>query len=214
MNHSVAPQSPALSPFKVLILPGWAGGTPDVAGAATLSDTPHPGPGWMTCWHDLYGDEIVVQDDFVAARKDEWIRRLEEVVSRQTVPVILVAHSLGCLLTASWAKRSPNVHRIVGALLVAPGDPERPGGVRDKLHTWIPIDTHTFPFTSILVASRNDHSCSLGRAETFAKSWGSTLFDNGDCGHMVGPNDPGTWPKGRGLLNQLARGAAHTALKF
>lgn len=48
------------------------------------------------------------------------------------IPILLVAHSLGCITVAHWAALTGCSRRIAGALLVAPADVER-GSVRREL---------------------------------------------------------------------------------
>jgi predicted alpha/beta hydrolase family esterase len=51
------------------------------------------------------------------------VSRIAETIQAQAGPVVLVAHSLGCI--ASTHLPAEAVARIHGALLVAPADPER-----------------------------------------------------------------------------------------
>ena len=95
----------------VLILPGWQNSGPD-----------H----WQSRWEVVYGDQRVQQHDWMQPLRGDWMVQLEEaVLAAPPGPVVLAAHSLGCLLTAAWAEHSRNTNRVVGALLVAPGDAER-----------------------------------------------------------------------------------------
>ena len=58
-----------------------------------------------------------------------WVERLDRAIRAAGRPVILVAHSLGCLAVGWWAAISGQGYRdpVAGALLVAPADPERDG---------------------------------------------------------------------------------------
>jgi predicted alpha/beta hydrolase family esterase len=172
---------------KVLLLPGWQ----------------NSGPAhWQSRWEALHGDERVEQHDWMHPLRGDWIARLEDVLLSQTAPVILVAHSLGCMLTAAWAAHSQNTHRVQGALLVAPGDPEREE-LRAVLKSWSPIVRHKFPFNSLLLGSHNDPYCSFARAQSFAESWGSTFIDYGARGHINAESGLADWPEGRALLARL-----------
>jgi predicted alpha/beta hydrolase family esterase len=142
--------------------------------------------------------------------RGDWIARLEEVVLGHAaspeggaVPeIVLVAHSLGCMLVAAWAAHSRNSGLVRGALLVAPGDPQR-DALRAVLSSWSPIVLQRLPFRSTLLASHNDPYCSFVRASEFAVAWGSGLVDCGDCGHINAESGLGLWPQGHRLLLDL-----------
>jgi len=169
---------------NILILPGWQ----------------NSGPAhWQSRWEALYGDRRVDQHDWMTPRRGDWIARLEDVILGCTRAVLLVAHSLGCILTAAWAEVSRSTARVQGALLVAPGDPEREelGGL---LPSWAPIVRQRLPFPSILVGSRNDPYCTFEKAQSLAGSWGSRFVDLGERGHINAESGLGDWPQGRALL--------------
>jgi len=73
----------------------------------------------------LHGFTRVQQHDWMQPLRGDWMMQLEEAVLAAPTPVVLVAHSLGCILTAAWARHSQNTHRVKAAFLVGPGDPER-----------------------------------------------------------------------------------------
>jgi uncharacterized protein len=172
---------------RVLLLPGWQ----------------NSGPAhWQSRWEHVYGDLRVEQHDWVFPLRGDWIARLEEVLLEQPGPCILVAHSLGCLLTAAWAAHSRNTHRVQGALLVAPGDPDREE-LRAALKSWSPVVLRKLPFKSLLLGSHDDPYCSFERASEFADAWGSALVDYGHRGHINADSGLGDWPEGRALLSQL-----------
>ena len=112
-----------VKPENVLILPGWQNSGPE-----------H----WQSRWEALHGFRRVDQHDWMTPRRGDWIARLEDVILGCDGPVVLVAHSLGCILTAAWAQVSRSTGRVQGALLVAPGDPEREE-LRGVLPSWAPI---------------------------------------------------------------------------
>ena len=173
---------------NILLLPGWQ----------------NSGPAhWQSRWEHRYGDLRVAQHDWMFPLRGDWIARLEEVLLAQHGPSILVAHSLGCMLTAAWAAHSKNTHLVQGALLVAPGDPEREE-LRAALRSWSPIVHTCLPFKSLLLGSRNDPYCSFERAREFAAAWGCEFQDYGHKGHINADSGLGDWPEGRTLLAQLA----------
>ncbi len=185
---SISPAFP-VKPSSVLILPGWHNSGPQ-----------H----WQSLWEQRHGYQRVEQHDWEQPLRGDWITRLEEVVLGLDEPGILVAHSLGCQLVAAWAAISRNTERVKGALLVAPGDVERPelGGA---LYSWRPVATLRLPFRSVLVASRNDPYCTYHRAAGFAQAWGSQCIDHGDAGHINADSHLGSWPEGHVLLQDLMK---------
>jgi predicted alpha/beta hydrolase family esterase len=135
--------------------------------------------------------------------RGDWMAQLEEAVLAATSPVVLAAHSLGCMLTAAWAAHSQNTHKVVGALLVAPGDPEREE-LRAVLKSWSPVVMQRLPFKSQLLGSQTDPYCSLARARMFADGWGAEFVDYGNAGHINAESGLGDWSQGHDLLCSLA----------
>ncbi len=176
-----------MKPSNVLILPGWQSSGPQ-----------H----WQSHWERSHGYQRVEQSDWMRPLRGDWIARLEEVILQCEGPVALVAHSLGCLLVAAWAQSSRQTDRVMGALLVAPGDAEREA-LRPVLSSWAPVTQRRLPFRSTLVASHDDPYCSFERASEFAKAWGAGLIDYGQRGHINAESGLGRWPEGHDWLNQI-----------
>ncbi len=178
-----------MRPEQVLVLPGWQG-----------SGAGH----WQSRWEALHGYQRVEQHDWMRPLRGDWTARLEETVVDAPAPVLLVAHSLGCILTAWWAAHSRHAHKVQGALLVAPGDVERPE-LAGALHGWCPVSLQALPFPSILVGSQNDPYCSAERARAFAAAWGSRFVDLGAKGHINAESGLDLWPEGHALLDSLKK---------
>ena len=174
---------------NVLVLPGWQSSGPQ-----------H----WQSLWEGRYGYTRVEQHEWMRPLRGDWITRLEEVLLTRDESAVLVAHSLGCILTTAWAAVSRNTHRVKAALLVAPGDPER-GDLREQLASWSPIELRALPFPSVLVASRDDPYCEFERARLFAHAWGSQFMDYGPCGHINAESGLASWPEGHVLLQDLMK---------
>jgi hypothetical protein len=151
----------------------------------------------------LYGYQRVEQHDWMRPLRGDWMAQLEEAVLAARSPVVLAAHSLGCMLTAAWAAHSQNAHKVVGALLVAPGDPEREE-LRAVLKSWSPVVMQHLPFKSQLLGSQTDPYCSLARARMFADGWGAEFVDYGNAGHINAESGLGDWSQGHDLLRSLA----------
>ncbi|MDO5624384.1 MAG: alpha/beta fold hydrolase [Pseudomonadota bacterium] len=172
----------------VLTLPGWQGSGP---------------AHWQSRWEALHGHTRVQQHDWQRPLRGDWAARLDEVVQQQNQPVLLAAHSLGCLLTAWWAAHSRHTARVVAALLVAPPDIER-DDLRQQIPGWAPPARVRLPFKSILVASSNDPYGSLQNASRLAAHWGSDFLNLGPRGHLNADSGLGDWPEGLALLQSLA----------
>jgi len=171
-----------------LIIPGWQG-----------SGAGH----WQRRWLDVDADaSIVEQDDWHAPKLEAWLARLDAAIRRTRQP-ILVAHSLGAVLVAAYAKRYPR-NNIAGALLVAPADVDSlPSDHPLADFTTVPLTR--LPFPSILALSRNDPYISVERGRLFASRWGSELVDIGHAGHVNAESGHGHWPAGFRLASELGR---------
>jgi len=171
-----------------LIIPGWQG-----------SGAGH----WQRRWLDVDADaRIVEQDDWHAPKLEAWLSRLDAAIRRTRQP-ILVAHSLGAVLVAAYAKRYPR-NNIAGALLVAPADVDSLDADH-PLADFGDVPLSRLPFPSILALSRNDPYISVDRGRLFAARWGSELVDLGHAGHVNPESGHGHWPAGFRLASQLGR---------
>lgn len=184
-------QSKTPIPPTVLTLPGWQGSGPE-----------H----WQSRWESLYGYTRVEQHDWQRPLRGDWSARLEEVVLQSPEPIILVAHSLACILTAWWAAHSRHVGRVAGALLVAPADVERED-LQQAFPRWTPIVRRRLPFRSVVVASSDDPYCSLESASRMAAEWGASCYQVGAQGHLNTASGLGDWEEGHALLSDLCQQA-------
>ena len=139
------------------------------------------------------------------------VAAIEKAVKTIDGPIILVAHSGGCIMVAHWASQTQQAHRIYAALLATPPDFEQPMPegypTQQALQQggWFPVPREPLPFRSLVAASRNDP---LGRFEMvteLAQSWGSDLLDLGEVGHLNPASGFGDWPLADTLIHQLAQ---------
>lgn len=174
--------------IPVIIVPGWR----------------ESGPGhWQTLWaQQLPNAHRVVQQDWESPRRTAWVDALCGAIESATGPVVLAAHSLGCITVAHLP---PDVAaRVRGALLVAPADPER----RAVLNDFAPVPFAPLPYRNILVASTNDPFCPVRRAGAYARAWRSEFVRLPAAGHINIASGHGEWPLGLALLQSLVADAA------
>lgn len=165
---------------------------------------------WQSLWEERRDDcRRVDLGSWSEPERRIWTERLDAALAMTDGPIVLVAHSLGCLTIAWWALRAPaeRVDRIAGALLVAPPDVDR-GGVHRLIRRFAPAPRTALPFPSILVASRNDDYATFDRLEALARSWGSRLVDAGHKGHINARSGIGDWADGEVLLEELIERSA------
>lgn len=168
------------------------------------------GPGhWQRRWaEEMDNARIVELGTWDSPHRNTWINRLNLAVHNAGRPVVLVAHSLGCILTAWWSnfEQPGGSTSVIGAMLVAP--PEVDFFPRDeRLTGFSPTPAEALPFPSILVASRNDPWIGLDTARDLARRWGSAFVDAGNAGHINADSGLGSWDDGKRLLSRLVEGS-------
>ena len=170
--------------MRFIIVPGWR----------------DSGPGhWQSLWAERVAGAVrVEQDDWITPSRKSWVSTLARTILAGDDPVVVVAHSLGCIATAHLPPEA--VERIHGALLVAPADPER----RAALSDFAPVPYQKLPYRSVLVASSNDPFCPVRLAGAYARAWGSEFVRMQDVGHINIESGHGEWPLGVALLQSLA----------
>lgn len=171
-----------IAPVRVLIVPG-------------LNNS---GPGhWQSRWEALHaGFERVQQTRWDQPDLPVWSRKLAQALRHKAQPTLLVTHSFGCLTSVYLAAQGAGY--VVGALLVAPADPDK-FGVAEQ------VNDVRLPFPSILVGSTNDPWLSGDKAAALAKRWGSEFVNAGALGHINAESDLGYWMFGLSLLQQLVQ---------
>lgn len=175
---------------SVLILPGLGNSGPD------------HWQSWLLARHPAF--RRVELGDWDAPEPSGWVARLEAAVAESAAPVVLVAHSLSCVLVARWA-REGSVGKIAAALLVAPSDVESAERTPPEVHGFAPVPDDPLPFRTVVLASRNDPYCAAERACAFAVGWGADFIDTGDLGHINVASGLGPWPDGERLVLDLLR---------
>jgi predicted alpha/beta hydrolase family esterase len=172
---------------SVVMMPGWQGSGPD-----------H----WQSIWsREISHTSSVEQDNWEDPNRSRWIESLDRAVLQQRKPVVLVAHSLGCLTVAHWA--GLNSYPIVAAFLVAPPNVLGPDACCRAIQGFSAIPRQKLSFPSLVVASENDSYASIEWTNRLAKDWGSDFINVGRAGHINVQSGHGSWPEGRCLLARL-----------
>ena len=165
---------------------------------------------WQTLWEEARPDTVRVElGMWNTPHRNAWVTKLDQAIRTAQAPVILAAHSLGCLAVAWWAElsRQPYGWPVAGALLVAPADVDREGA-QPELKALAPAPRTPLPFPSIVVASSDDPWIDIERAHSLAVDWGSHFVDAGAQGHLNAASGIGWWNEGRDLLDRVVYAAA------
>lgn len=107
------------------------------------------GPTHWQSWFEtqLPATRRVEQADWERTCLSDWAARVRQSIDERPAPLWIVAHSFGCLATVTAG--FVQAEKILGALLVAPADPDRFGEPKALLE-------EKLAFPSLVVASSND----------------------------------------------------------
>ncbi len=156
-----------------------------------------------THWQSWFEEQLpdthrVEQADWERTCLSDWAARVREEIDAIAEPVWIVAHSFGCL--ASVTAGFERAGQILGALLVAPADPNRFGEP-------VALLEEKLAFPSLVVASSNDPWVKGDVAQYWAGQWGSDYRNIGAAGHINVDSGHGPWPQGLGFFAQLRAAA-------
>ncbi|MRR18260.1 MAG: alpha/beta hydrolase [Deltaproteobacteria bacterium] len=142
------------------------------------------GPGhWQTLWQEKFCFTRVEQHNWETPDLEKWVENLNRYITAESESVLLVAHSLGSLTVAYWAKAYPQSKNCIHhALLVAPPDVERSPYIPEDLRRFASHDPLPFPTT--LIGSENDPYMAKKMAQMLARDWGSCFINAGPAGHI------------------------------
>jgi predicted alpha/beta hydrolase family esterase len=194
----------AVDAFRVLVAPGLHNSGPE-----------H----WQSRWQRLFpAFERVEQDDWEAPDLARWSARVDDLRQARQAnppdqpdqpgagaaarPLLIIAHSFGCLATVHSVARDPA--GVAGVLLVAPADP-------DKFNVAAQLPQQALPCPSIMIGSTNDPWMAAPRAAQWAERWHSHFVDGGALGHINTESGLGDWPHGLEMLYFLIDKAQNRA---
>ena len=154
---------------------------------------------WQRAWYErLPGSVWVEHADWHNANRDEWVSDLQKALWKISGPMVVVAHSLGCLLLAEWCRNHEDPS-LIGAFLVAVPNPDGvnfPGVVEG----FEDLTAMELPFAAIVVASQDDPYADIDFARGMAETWGAEFVDIGAKGHINADSGVGEWDEGWGML--------------
>ncbi|MFG3223670.1 RBBP9/YdeN family alpha/beta hydrolase [Kitasatospora sp. NPDC048194] len=181
---------------------------PDRTTYLILPGYQNSGPGhWQSRWEAAEPEAFrrVEQADWDHPELTDWVARVDAAVAGAAAegPVVLVAHSLGCVTVARWVAGAPagRTAAVRGALLVAPADIDT--AEVPELFGFRPVALDPLPFPTVVVSSADDPWVSPERAREFARAWGARHVEAGAYGHLNADSGLGDWPEGRKLLAEL-----------
>ncbi|GAB3122327.1 RBBP9/YdeN family alpha/beta hydrolase [Novispirillum itersonii] len=174
-----------------LVVPGWQNSGPQ-----------H----WQSLWQQKSRNWYrVEQSDWNNPVGDQWVTTLDQTIrslgQSRGNPIVLVAHSLGCLTVAHWFEKH-STDGVIGAMLVAPPDLTRPNAPKEIVG-FLPVPTTPIPIPSVLVGSTNDPYCDLDVARGMARHWGADFVSAGAVGHINSDSGLGDWAQGQRILADL-----------
>jgi uncharacterized protein len=156
---------------------------------------------WQSRWEVLHaGVQRIAQRDWDHPVCAEWVDGIGHAVQAQARPVVLVAHSLGCLALAHWlaGASSSALAQVAAVLMVALPDPAGPafpaaasgfGPVPARLPARLPEP----PLT--VWTSSDDPYAPDGFGGRMAAAWGAVHESLGARGHLNADSGLGDWPE-------------------
>jgi uncharacterized protein len=147
---------------------------------------------WQTLWErSNLGFRRVEQPAWASRDVDQWASAVDRSIESCTRPVLIVAHSFGCL--AAIRRVMVDASDVAGMLLVAPADPRR--------FCVMPAARLSMP--AMVVVGANDPCTPFDIAQSWAARLGSRFVNIGEAGHINPASGFGPWPYGWHLLNKL-----------
>ncbi|NDV14196.1 RBBP9/YdeN family alpha/beta hydrolase [Crenobacter caeni] len=175
--------------FDYVIQPGW-------------NDS--PAGHWQSHWQQQLTARRPRPESWQLPQLDDWVDALRAELAACRRPVIVVAHSLGCVTLAHYSARFGGAG-VAAALLVAPADVER-ADAPEPLLDFAPLPKGRLPFPARVVASDDDPFCRIGRARVLAEAWGAPLSVLAGAGHINAASGHARWDEGFAELDALKEG--------
>jgi predicted alpha/beta hydrolase family esterase len=158
---------------------------------------------WQSRWYRSCGarGHWVEHADWDAPLASAWLADLERLMRNMRGEKVLICHSLGCVLAASWLSQCQD-GSCSAAFMVAVPDTEAAS---------FPRQARGFPSLSALtprgklclVSSRDDPYAGPELAASLGHRWNARVVDVGKKGHINLKSQLGDWDEGKLLLEEL-----------
>lgn len=142
----------------------------------------------------------------------DWLKALDAAIDEAGEAMLLVAHSLSCLLVAHWAlatecddKKARRLAKVRGAFLVAAPDPAS-DAFPPEASSFRCVPAGPLPFPALVVASSDDPYATTVSAKEMAQAWQAGFINVGNCGHINAASQLREWPHGWALLEAFCAG--------
>jgi len=159
---------------------------------------------WQSYWQQKYGFERIEQEEWDQPVFEKWNENLVQSIesNKSEKNNILIAHSLGCLLTI---KALPEIQNYIsGLFLVAVPDPAR-AFFDGPLKTFRGIPEKNLSIPGYLVYSENDEFSTIDFSVKQGKLWGLKTINAGSIGHINSDSNLGEWEEGYELFSRLRK---------
>jgi predicted alpha/beta hydrolase family esterase len=126
---------------------------------------------WQSLWEAEWASSAtrIAVASWSGPELDDWRSGVERAVRLAGGPVVLVAHSLGCI--AATHSLSTADAQVAGVFLVSP--PDRDGrAFPAAAPTFAAVAAERLPVPGLLVSADNDPYCTPDVAEQLASAWG------------------------------------------
>ncbi len=157
---------------------------------------------WQSRWQDAQGWPRFHPSSWYRPDLEDWVAALERETRAAGPGVLVVAHSIGCLTTATWLARGG---RAAGAVLVAPPDPRAEEFPAEATGFETPPED-PINVALLVLGSSDDPYDPAGYSARAARSWGATHLDLGARGHLNTESDLGPWTEGQRLVAAFSAG--------
>ncbi|MFM2479915.1 RBBP9/YdeN family alpha/beta hydrolase [Celerinatantimonas sp. YJH-8] len=132
---------------------------------------------------------------------EQWLDDFEHALVSIHEPVVVIAHSLGCVLFTEWL-RCHDLGQVSGAMLVAMPNVLGPEFPEQAVH-FSNLGTYCDCCPAVIVASEDDPYASIEHAYNQGRALNAAVHNIGAVGHINGQSNLGYWLEGQMILRDL-----------